>query len=391
MNADGSGVPRTEYGRTMDSCARDFGPFDGHVWLNCAHQGPLPKVAVDAARVALDQKVAPHRLPYAAFDEVPARLKSALAAVVGRPADEIILGNSTSYGLNLLVHGLPLEEGDEVLLVDGDFPATVITWLPLRRRGIAIRLLKPRAWPPSPEEIEAALTPRTRVFCSSWVFSFFGSALDIEAVGRICTEAGVTFVLNGSQAIGARHIDLSTVPVDCLVSCGFKWLCGPYGTGFAWFKAEVLESLRYEQAYWLTHAAPRNPTYELQERLGAERYDIFGTANFLTFMAWTASVGYLLDKGIRHIETYDDVLVDKAVAGITSTGYRLISPAEGPHRSTLVLFSHEDQSRNSSIFHKLTQEGVHIEERDQKLRIAPHLYNTAHDVDRAIELLAELA
>jgi cysteine desulfurase / selenocysteine lyase len=371
--------------------ADDFGPFDNHVWLNCAHQGPLPKVAARQALAALEQKIAPYRLPYTAFDEVPARLKAALGSVVGCPPDEIILGNSTSYGLNLLVQGLPLDDGDEVLLVDGDFPATVITWLPLRRRGVKIRLLKPTEWPPSPEVIEAALTPRTRVFCSSWVFSFFGSAIDIDRIGRICRERDVVFVLNSSQATGARQIDLSAGSVDCLVSCGFKWLCGPYGTGFAWIRPEVLKTLHYEQAYWLAHASPRAPAYELKEDVGAGRYDVFGTANFLNFMTWTASVEYLRDKDIRSIQTYDDGLVDRVVGGVTSAGYRLVSPTAGPQRSTLVLFSHEDPSRNAAIHKRLQQEGVHIEERDQKLRISAHLYNTTDDIDRAIGLLAEFA
>jgi len=373
----------------MVTYADDFGPFDGHIWLNCAHQGPLPKVAVEQAELALSQKVAPHRLTYSAFDEVPARLKSALAGVIGCQPEEVILGNSTSYGLNLLVQGLPLTEGDEVLLVEGDFPATVISWLPLSKKGIEIRLFKPESWPPTPQDVANALTKRTRVFCSSWVFSFFGAAIDIDGIGALCRERGVTFVLNGSQAIGARDIDVSAAAVDCLVGCGFKWLCGPYGTGYAWFSPDVLESLTYEQAYWLAHASPRTPEYRLQEKIGAAGYDIFGTANFINFMAWTASVEYLLDTGIDNIQMYDETLVQRAVDGVTAAGYRLISPPEGRARSTLVLFSHEEESNNSQIHKELEQQGVHIELRDGKLRLSPHLYNTTEDIDRAIELLAE--
>jgi cysteine desulfurase/selenocysteine lyase len=149
------------------------------------------------------------------------------------PAAELVLGNSTTYGLHLLAHGLPLHRGDEVLLVDGDFPATVIPWLPLERRGIRVRRLEPEARPLSAAQLEAELTPATRVFCSGWVFSFTGEAIDLDAIGRLCRERGVLFVVNASQAIGARLLDLGATPVDALVSCGFKWLCGPYGTGFA--------------------------------------------------------------------------------------------------------------------------------------------------------------
>jgi selenocysteine lyase/cysteine desulfurase len=108
-------------------------------------------------------------------------------------------------------------------------------------------------------------------------------------------------------------------------------------------------------------------------------------------MTWTASVEYLREKDIRSIQKYDDGLVDRVVGGVTSAGYRLVSPTVGPQRSTLVLFSHEDPTRNAAIHKRLQQEGVHIEERDQKLRISAHLYNTTDDIDRAIGLLAKFA
>jgi selenocysteine lyase/cysteine desulfurase len=84
---------------------KDFGPFHGRVWLNTAHQGPLPRVAIEAARVALEQKAAPYQLRDEDFFEVPRRLRAALGKLIGAPSDEIILGNSTTYGLDLLANG----------------------------------------------------------------------------------------------------------------------------------------------------------------------------------------------------------------------------------------------------------------------------------------------
>jgi selenocysteine lyase/cysteine desulfurase len=149
--------------------------------------------------------------------------------------------------------------------------------------------------------------------------------------------------------------------------------------------------LRYEQAYWLAHGAPREPTYELHGDVGAAGFDVFGTANFLNFMTWTASLEYLLDKGIATIAEYDETLVQQVIEGITNAGYHLISPAAGPERSTLVLFTHEDAARNASIAQTLEREGIHLAERDGKLRIAPHLYNTPEEIERTTALLAALA
>lgn len=369
--------------------ADHFGPFDGHTWLNCAHQGPLPKVAVREVQRALDEKVAPHRLPEEAFAETPRRLKTALGRLVHVPDDEIILGNSTAYGLNLLVQGLPLSEGDEVLLVEGDFPSTVITWLPLRKRGINVRLMRPTEWPPSAAEIEDEMSPTTKVLCSSWVFSFFGVAIDLPSIGAMCRQRGVTFVVNGSQAVGTRDIDVSHTPVDALVSCGFKWQCGPYGTGFAWIRPDIRDELNYEQAYWLAHGGARSTSYELTDNQGASAYDVFGTANFLNFRAWAASVELLLELGITPIERYNEDLVTHCVEGLERLGYELISPPSSPHRTTLILFSHDDDARNAAIHQSLEEKHIHIAERDGKLRISPHLYNTIPDLERVLEGLAE--
>ena len=106
-----------------------FGPFDGRIWLNAAHQGPLPSSAQRAASAALEMKISPHQLPDEAFWDVPDRLRRTLAHLVDAEPAQIALTNSTSYGINVIAQGLDLRDGDEVLVVKGDFPATVLPWL----------------------------------------------------------------------------------------------------------------------------------------------------------------------------------------------------------------------------------------------------------------------
>src|SRR5262245_55299209 len=88
------------------NASRDFESTEGHVWLNCAHQGPLPRVAAEEAREAILFKTELHRLKDEFFSEVPARLKRVLGSLIEAPADEIILGNSASYSLHLLANGI---------------------------------------------------------------------------------------------------------------------------------------------------------------------------------------------------------------------------------------------------------------------------------------------
>ena len=371
--------------------AGDFGGFEGRAWLNCAHQGPLPLVAVAAAERALADKAAPHRLGDETFTVVPGRLMAALGRLVGVPADQVILGNSTSYGLQLLVQGVDWRQGDEVLLVDGDFPATIVPWLPLAERGVRVRLLRPQGAALDAGQLEAELTPATRLFCTSWVFSFTGHAVDLAALGRVCRRSGVTFVVNGSQAVGAAPLDLARLPVDALVGCGFKWLCGPYGTGFCWLAPDLLASLTRPPAYWLGHLAQDDLGQEtelrLRDDLGAAAWDVFGTANFLNVRPWTASVEYLLGLGVDRVAARDQALVERFLQGLDPDRYRLVSPRSGPGRSTLVVLGDRRPGRTEALYQRLSGAGVDVALRRGRLRVSPHLYNTEADIDRALEVL----
>ena len=167
------------------SYAHDFGPFGSRVWFNCAHQGPLPKAAVSAAQSAITQKITPHLMGDDDFTAVPNGLKASLAQLIGANAEDIILGNSASYGLHVLRNGLRWSAGDEVLVIRGDFPATIYPWLGLQNDGVQVRLLTPRGPCLTADELERGIRPSTRLLCVSWVNSFNGSVLDCSAIGLV--------------------------------------------------------------------------------------------------------------------------------------------------------------------------------------------------------------
>jgi len=372
------------------SLQESFGPFE-RAWLNTAHQGPLPLAAADASRSAVEEKLDPRRISEEAFFEGPAMLRSTLGRLIAADPTEIVLGNSTSYGLDLLAHGLPLQAGDEVLLVEGDFPASIYPWLPLQRRGVRLRMLPAASGALEPDDLQAALTDRTRVVCTSWVFSFTGRTADIPALVDVCRRHGqITFVLNGSQAVGARPTDVYELGIDALVSCGFKWLCGPYATGFAWLRPELMQLLEYEQGYWLAQVDEiANPPehYELRQDLGAAAYDVFCTASLFTFPAWHAAVSLLLDHGIDAVERHDQSLIDQLLDGLPD-GWKLHSPAARAERSTLVFLEPERPDTVKQALARLDAAGVDGGERAGKIRLSPHIHNTPQDIDRTLAALA---
>ena len=370
----------------------NFGPFQGRVWLNCAHQAPLPNVARIEAEEAVAWKVAPWKLTTERFSGIPRRVKEALGRLIAAPADDIILANSGSYGLHLIANGFRWRPGDEVLVMRGDLPSDILPWLGLERRGVTVRQLSARGRVLECDEVEAAIGPDTRLLCLTWVHSLSGWTIDLNAIGSLCRARGVTFVVNASQAVGVRPIDVRRARVDVLISAGWKWLLGPYATGFCWVCPELLARLDYNQSYWLAMLSSDDLGREdldltLRGDPGAARYDVFATANFFNFKPWAASVEYLLEHDIEAVRRHDDALVQRFIDGLDRRKYRVTSPEAGPQRSTLVFIEPTELERAEEIQRALQADRVHVAFRAGALRLSPHLYNTPGDIDRALEAL----
>ncbi len=370
-----------------------FGDFEGRAWINCSHQGALPLAAAAAAREAIEWKLSPRQMTTERFDGVPRGLRELLGRLIDAPAEEIILSNGSSRGIHLLANGLPLTAGDEVLLMAGDFPSDILPFLALRDKGITVRPVEPARHMLTPAEVEAALTPATRALCMTWVHSLSGRVADLEAIGTLCRERGVVFIANVTQGLGARPLSVRTTPVDAIVCSGWKWLCGPYGTGFSWMRPDLRNSLRHNQAYWLAQYTAEdlgrdNLILEPPEPTNPRRYDLFAPANFFNFVPWTESIRLLLDAGSGEIEAYDQGLVTRLLDGLDRERWIVESAEEPAERSTLVFLSHREARRNREIHQRLGEAGVDIAFRRGSLRFAPHLYNTETDIDRALEVLA---
>lgn len=373
-----------------------FGSPGGHVWLNAAHQGALPLAAAEAAAEAIRWKLHPHHLTAERFHDVPEHLRAVLARLLDVPAEQVALANSASYGLHVIVHTFPWETGDEVLLVANDFPSDLLPWRLLRERGVSIRLLTPAHGGPGADEVAASIGPRTRLFCSSWVYSLSGHAIDLAAVGAACRERGVAFVVNASQGLGALPLAPASLSIDALVSVGFKWLCGPYGTGLLWLSPGFRERLEPFKVYWLTMMSEADLSraqfdLDIPENPTARAYDVFEPASFFNVLPWHAAVEHLLSIGIDTIAAYDQGLVKRLLEGIDTDRFRILSPVSGAARSTLVFLSHRDASRNEAIRVQLEASSIHVSGRAGSLRVAPHLYNTVEEIEVLLEALHRAA
>jgi len=375
----------------MSEFVADFGPFGDNVWINASSIGAMPRAALEAAEKAIRLNVAPYRLPETIFAEVPQNLKALLGKLIGTRPEDIILGNSASYGIHLWANGIPLKKGDEVLLVKGDFPASILPWLYLRKKGIKVQEISPKGPVLQVDDIKDVINSKTRILAPTWVDSFTGYQLDAKAIGKLCQDHNILFLLNLTQGLGGQPFDVSQIHIDGITCTGYKWLCGPYATGFCWMKSNLIDELDYNQAYWIPHQGDRELNkirdYRILANLGAAQYDVFGTANLFNFLPWIECIQYFLDKGLDNIQQHNLALVDQFLRGLDSTKYTVHSPQTKEERTAIILISHVEPERNKAIHKLLQEERIFISFREGLLRFSPHLYNTPTDIDRTLTVL----
>lgn len=363
------------------------------VWLNASHQGPLPQGAADAVQEMVRWKQQPHHMSTPEpFIEIPGRLRTVLADLLDAGIDEIALANSSSYGLHLVANGLGLKAGDEVIVAANDFPSDVLPWLRLKDHGVVVKQLDPQGEVLTVDEIAAEITPATRAVCLTWVHSFSGHVVDLDAVGELCRLGGALFVVNGAQGVGGIPIRPASRSIDVLVGVGFKYLCGPYGTGLLWLGPRAMDQVSSDKLYWLSALTADDLAQEeldldqIEAPATAARHDVFGTANFFNFAALAASAGLVLDTGVDRIYAHNLALTEMLVEGIDPTRFEL--QHRGPvERQSSILFARPLKSSLEEVGARLVAAGIDVARRRGMVRLAPHFYNTAEDIDRALAVI----
>jgi selenocysteine lyase/cysteine desulfurase/RimJ/RimL family protein N-acetyltransferase len=389
---DGLRQPRND---RLDDRSVDFFDFGGVAYLNCAYHGPLPRVSARAAVAAMRIKQTPHRVQDEYHFTFPDAYRAAVARLIGCASSDVAVTDSTTHGIMTLVGGLDWRRGDEVVIPEGEFPANLFPWRSLERDGVVLKqlALDPLRDDGSAllEAIADAITSRTRVVSVSWVSYVTGLRYDLAALGRLCRERDVLFVVDGSQGIGGLPFDVRETPCDLVACSGYKWMLGPYGLGFAYVNPELAERLRPFNVNWFAIAGARDFNRLSRAQFAferhARRFDINEAANFINTAAGTASVHYLLEitpaAVERHVRALQQHLVDNL-----PDGFNEVRAIPDRMRSNILRVVGPDQGATRAAYERALERNVVLSMREGAIRIAPHIYNTAADVQRLLEAIA---
>ncbi len=206
---------------TFDEARALFPVLERIAYLNAGTFGPLPRPVAEAMTAGIAHDLAEGRtgLPYleetiAARDE----LRGAFAALVHAEREQVALTSSTSEGCAIVLRGLGLGAGDEIVTTTDEHFGLLG---PIGASAATVVVV-----PPDPECILAAVTPRTKLVATSQVLWTTGAVLPLSDLRE---RTGVPVLADGAQSVGA--IPATAQGLDFLTISGQKWLCGPDATG----------------------------------------------------------------------------------------------------------------------------------------------------------------
>lgn len=314
------------------------------------------------------------------------RTKNLIAtAIKAQSGDEIALVPDTATGINIAANSLPLRAGDNVLVIDGDYPANIYPWLNLAPKGILVKWVPQQDGGVDLEKLAARIDKRTRVIALSTAMFATGFRNDIEAIGALCRERGIYFVVDAIQTLGAFPLDVQAARIDVVACGGQKWLLGVMGGGFLFCRRELLDEL--ELGAYVGAASVVDPynflDYNFTLQPTADRFAL-GTPNLFGSIALEVVLGMFGEIGHQAIADRITHLTDVLITDLRERGYSFVTNLDPRHRSGIVIVAvaEPEQCRQ-----RLLDARVVTSVRGVGLRIAPHFYNTEADVLRVGEVL----
>ncbi|MBV9270440.1 MAG: aminotransferase class V-fold PLP-dependent enzyme, partial [Candidatus Eremiobacteraeota bacterium] len=314
--------------------------------------------------------------------------RGAIGRFIGGSGKEIAVLRNTSEGAQVLAASIDWEPGDEIVLSDNEFPANAHPWLGLRRRGVVIRYVDTERERLTPDVLRPLMSARTKVVAVSWVSFEDGYMHDLAALAEVTHERDALFCVDAIQGLGAFSIDVRAQGIDALYCGGAKWMMALQGVAFLYVAESLIERLTPLTPGWRSVADIWDfLNYDQPLAADATRYE-GGTPNFIGALSLDRAIDVFERSGMEAIASHVLGLTDRLVDGLTRHGANILSSRTSGTRSGIVTFTLP--GADPVELGKALQTGGFVTTyRASGVRVSPHGYNSAEEIDAFVEAATE--
>lgn len=386
----------------LDRIRADTLGVDDIVHLNNCGSALPPRSVVDVQidYLRAEQRMGGYEAATARADDLD-EFYTNTARLLGCEPDDVAFQGSAIEGWWRALLSVDLRAGDRVLTGASEYQGNAFGLLQARERGVVVDRV------PNDEHgtIDvAALTnmidERVRLVCLTQVSMSNGAVHPAAAVGRICRDAGVLFLLDACQVAGQRPLDVDELGCDFLVYTGRKFMRGPRGSGALYARPTAVDGLGPSpfvdgrSAVWTGADTWRHTP-------GAARFEL-GERAFAAQIGLAEATRYALDIGLDAITERVGDLAGRLRGGLEAVD-RVTVRDTGTDRCGIVTFT-VDGLGAATVKQAVGAAGVNIGapadinaqwdlgERgiEAVARAGVHYFNTEHELDRLVEAVADL-
>jgi kynureninase len=313
-----------------------------------------------------------------------------LAPILGVPPNTVTMHQNVTVAQAVVASSFDYAgPRRRVLLQDLDFPTNHYLYEGFRRYGAEVVCV------PSSDTVRAdtgrlveAIDDRTALVALSLVLFRSAHLQDVGPVVEKARRVGARVALDVYQAAGAVPLDLASLGVDFALGGSVKWLCGGPGAGYLYVRSDLIPELRPAIAGWAAHADPfAFEVGPIRYAPAVERFQS-GTPNVPALYSARAGYEIVAEAGVPAIRARSLALTRRMIDFARARGWRLNTPDVDAERGGSVVVDVPDGAR---VCEALLARRIIVDYRPNAgIRLAPHFYNTAEEVDLAMETMADV-
>jgi|ERR1035437_1024342 selenocysteine lyase/cysteine desulfurase len=365
-----------------------FPALRNYTYMNSAAVSPPPTTAINAINDQLTDVSNNGALGYQKWVDTKNRARALLAGMLGVRADQIAFMRNTSDGFATIAAGLDWRRDDNIVSFANEFPSNYYAWRRIRDEfGVELRLAHEHNGRVDEDELLSMIDSNTKVVSISSVQYASGFRADLERIGSAARAADALFCVDLIQSLGASTYDLPAQYVDAASGAGHKWLCAPEGCGYIYLSDRARERVKPILVGWISVETPWDFADRDQPFKSTALAWESGTGCSSLFYGLEQSLKLLTETGSERIASHLDELTGYLCERVTGMKYDIVSSRADGERSAIVCIKHRDGIDCNEIAAELERQKVVVSPRGDRLRIAPHFYNTTDDVDRFIDAL----
>lgn len=358
--------------------------------LNNGGVSPQPKIVQDAhLRNYQFSNEAPSYYMWRILDQQRDALRNKLADLCGTLPEEIAINRNATEGLNSIIFGLNLKEGDEVVLSKFDYPNMMNAWRQREKRD-KIKLV----WIDIPQPLEDdlsivklyenAITSRTKIVHITHLINWTGNIVPSKAIADMAHKKGCEVIVDGAQSFAHVDFKIEDTGADYFATSLHKWLCAPFGSGLLYIKKEKIKNI------WalLSSTEPDGPDIKKFENLG--------TRSFASEMAIGTAIDFHNLIGGKRKEArlrfLKDYWAEKAVKLPKSKMVTSFKPQYSCGIANIGFEGWQAQQVEGRLFDRFKIHTVSIvHEQINGIRVTPNVYTNTQDLDFLVKGLTEIS